>query len=129
MAILLDDKMRLVTRPISFLFVRSSHGAQRGLYAEQLENWLSYFPRSSLLILTSDVLYKSPSVATDQVLAFMGLAKGFSFDFKAPKNAACDKEMAPFFDANEISMMKEFYATHNKKLPDIAGFTFPWLSS
>ena len=64
---------------------------KRGLYYDQFGTWLGRFPRGQLLVLTSDVLYKEPAMATDQVLDFLGVRpkpEGWAgFNFKAAKNA------------------------------------------
>jgi len=114
---------------------------QRGLYADQFEVWLRLFPASQLLVLTSEELYKQPASATTQVVAFLGLSSQdatppeFSFNFKAPKNAACAKDMAPFMDEAELAAMRIYYHGHNERLPHVLegvggwGGSFPWLDS
>lgn len=44
----------------------------RGRYAEQLERWLSLFPREQLLVLASEDLAADPSAAYARVLGFLG---------------------------------------------------------
>ena len=105
---------------------------KRGLYADQLSAWLKRFPRGQLLVLTSDQLYKAPQTAVDRVLAFLGVGQpsGFAFDFKAPRNAACKKDMAPYVDDGELAAMRVYYKEHNAALPGLVGdeATFPWLA-
>jgi hypothetical protein len=45
----------------------------RGLYIEQLRRWLQHFPRSQLLVLQSEFLYREPAEATARVHRFLGL--------------------------------------------------------
>lgn len=105
---------------------------KRGLYLEQFRAWLKLWPREALLVLTSDELYAEPAAATDKVLAFLQVAtpatfKGFNY--KAPKNAACKKDMAPFLDAQELAQLRTFYAARNQGLAELLGVDFPWLAA
>jgi hypothetical protein len=102
---------------------------KRGLYAPQLAAWLELFPRDHLLVLTSDELYKESAKAAAAVLGFLQLPTppGFVFNFKAPKNAACARDMAPFVDDSELAAMRAYYREHNGGLPALTGMSFPWL--
>ena len=114
---------------------------KRGLYADQFASWLQLFPKANLLVITSDELYKQPSDATSKVLTFLGLGRAqatppsFSFNFKAPKNAACARDMGPYVDEAELGSLRAYYALHNANLPKVLegvsgwGGSFPWLVS
>ena len=45
----------------------------RGLYLEQLRRWVQFFPRSQLLILQSERLFRNPAAVTEAVHSFLGL--------------------------------------------------------
>lgn len=51
--------------------------ASRGLYMEQIERWLNYFPKHSFLFLSSSELKQNPKVTVESVFSFLGLP---SFD-------------------------------------------------
>ena len=46
---------------------------RRGLYLEQLRRWVQYFPRSQLLVLQSEWLFRDPPAASAEVYRFLGL--------------------------------------------------------
>jgi hypothetical protein len=46
---------------------------RRGLYLEQLRQWLQHFPRSQLLVLQSEQLFREPAATMATVHAFLGL--------------------------------------------------------
>jgi hypothetical protein len=46
---------------------------KRGLYAEQLERWMSVFPREQFLIIKSEDLYTDPERVVRRTLAYLGL--------------------------------------------------------
>ena len=45
----------------------------RGIYIEQIKNWLKSFPREQILILKSEELYNAPQEVYSRVLAYLGL--------------------------------------------------------
>jgi hypothetical protein len=46
---------------------------RRGAYVEQLRRWGEHFPRSQLLVLQSERLFRDPASVTAEVHAFLGL--------------------------------------------------------
>ncbi len=46
---------------------------RRGLYLEQLRRWVQHFPRSQLLVLQSEWLFRDPAAASSAVYDFLGL--------------------------------------------------------
>jgi hypothetical protein len=45
----------------------------RGLYLEQIQRWLQYFPRSQLCILQSETFFQNPQATLDRVFSFLQL--------------------------------------------------------
>ena len=95
-----------------------------------------------MLILSSDVLYKKTERATAAVLAFLfdrvddSLSAGrseFKFNFKAPKNSACKKDMSNYIDDGELEQLGTFYQERNRRLPALIGVVaskeLSWLPS
>lgn len=46
---------------------------RRGVYVEQLRRWGEHFPRSQLLVIQSERLFREPAAVTAEVHAFLGL--------------------------------------------------------
>jgi hypothetical protein len=46
---------------------------RRGAYVEQLRRWGEHFPRSQLLVIQSERLFREPAAVTAEVQAFLGL--------------------------------------------------------
>ena len=131
----ISDQFHAHGRMASYLTYPPAPGhkpLKRGLYLDQLSAWLQTYPRGQLLVLTSDVLYKESARAASDVLAFLGVdpePPGFGgFNFKAPKNAACAKDMAPFVDGAELAALAAYYRAHNQGLSELVGVEFPWLT-
>jgi hypothetical protein len=45
----------------------------RGLYLEQIQRWLQYFPRSQFCILQSERFFQNPQATLDRVFSFLQL--------------------------------------------------------
>ena len=54
---------------------------RRGLYAEQLERWLAYYPRESLLVLRAEDLFRDPFGALCETTDFLGLSRCDAADY------------------------------------------------
>src|SRR5437588_2435045 len=48
----------------------------RGIYVDQLQNWLRYYPKEQLLTLKSEDLYSKPAETMQKTLKFLGVAQG-----------------------------------------------------
>lgn len=57
-----------------------THFVRPSRYAEQLQRYLSVFPRERLLVLSYDVLVSNPATALRQVCELLGVDAGFGFD-------------------------------------------------
>jgi hypothetical protein len=93
----------------------------RGLYADQLSRWLSYFPRQQLLILNSEELFSNPAQQVQQVLAFLGLPPSELRVF--PKiNHVPYSQMKP----GTRQRLRDYFRPHNEKLYDLIGVNLDW---
>lgn len=96
----------------------------RGRYAEQLERWLSHFPREQLLVLRSEDMFARPRQTWERACAFVGL----------------DADDPPAFDVHNegsgttgeiddvVVRMREYFAPHNQRLKSLLGDDFGWNS-
>jgi hypothetical protein len=93
----------------------------RGLYAEQLERWLSYFQRQQLLILESEELFSNPARQVQRVLAFLDLPQRDLRVF--PKiNHVPYRQMKPA----TRQRLRDHFRLPNQKLYDLIGKDFGW---
>jgi hypothetical protein len=65
------DRLRADPRAFSRSWWDHAYVA-RGLYADQIERWLEFFPRDQILVLTTDELGMRPAETYASVLAFVG---------------------------------------------------------
>lgn len=95
---------------------------RRGLYLEQLRRWLQHFPRSQLLVLESEWLFRDPAAASAAVHQFLGLPPHRLPDYP------------PFYQGNYQRWMPEelkarlttYFAPFNAELFRWLGQEFDW---
>jgi hypothetical protein len=95
----------------------------RGLYMQQLRRWLEYYPRSQLLVLQSESLFRDPAAATAEVHAFLGLRdhrlKRYEETFQKGKyERAMPEELR--------ARLAAYFEPHNRELFEFLGREFDW---
>ncbi len=97
----------------------------RGIYVDQLQAWMSLFPREQFLILKSEDLYADPAAIVNQVLAFLNLpqveTQASKSEYKQYNNNAYPK-----MDAGLRKRLVEYFEPHNARLYDLLGVNFGW---
>jgi hypothetical protein len=113
---------RLLADPRAFSRAWWDHTyAARGLYAEQLERWLSVFPREQLLVVTTDELGERPAQAYASILAHLG-APPHSLD-EYPR--VFDRDYAPMRPETRAALQARF-AEPNRRLEALLGRELGW---
>jgi Sulfotransferase domain len=105
----------------------------RGIYVEQLRNWMHYFPREQFLILKSEDLYQNPVTVTKQTLEFLGLASSVlstKNEFKqyrepVPKGYK-NSEKPPKVDQELRKDLLAYFKPYNQQLYEFLGQDFAW---
>jgi sulfotransferase family protein len=93
----------------------------RGLYAEQLERWLTHFPRERLLALRAEDYAARPHKVYEEVVAFLGL------ESLPPKRFQGSNWMdAAPIDAALRARLDERFAEPNARLAGLLGGDFGW---
>jgi hypothetical protein len=105
----------------------------RGIYADQLQNWLQVFPAEQFLILKSEDLYQNPVSITKQVLEFLGLPPSIlntTREFKQyrepmPKGYK-NSAKPPKMDPELRKELAAYFRPHNQRLYTLLGRDFAW---
>lgn len=96
----------------------------RGLYVEQLERWLRYFPRDRLLILKSEELFENPATIFSRVLEFLELPPWAPLSFAAFNEGKHKRQPAMAknkMHAETRARLREFYLPYNRRLAELVG--------
>jgi len=96
----------------------------RGLYAEQIERWLDHFPRSQLLVLSSEDLYAHTAEVYGELLDFLGLDHRFPPAF-ANASAMGGMSSAKIDPALQATLFA-YFEPHNERLVRLLGHHMPW---
>ncbi|MCG8448174.1 MAG: sulfotransferase domain-containing protein [Pirellulales bacterium] len=87
----------------------------RGLYADQVENWLDFYDRSRLLILRAEDFWRDPASTLKQTADFLGLPDWQPESFRQFNEG---KYAEP--SAEILRRLEEFYAPHEKRFSQLA---------
>jgi hypothetical protein len=96
----------------------------RGLYAQQLRRWLEHFPRSQLLVLQSEAMYRDPAAATERVHRFLGL-RDYRLDRYEDSYQRGNYERQ--MPAELRARLTGYFEPHNRELFELLGETYDWV--
>ena len=93
----------------------------RGIYIEQLQNWMNFFGREQFLILKSEDLFSRPAGAVNRVFEFLGLPAYELTNYKK-YNVGDYRAIGPQIR----QQIAEYFRPHNDKLVEFLGEDFVW---
>jgi hypothetical protein len=100
---------------------RHSSYIRRGLYLDQVERWMSVFPREQILIIKSEDFYSDPERVFLETLAYLGLRPWSPRNFRE-YHLAEYPDMAPA----TRKRLAEYYAPYNQQLYTLLGRDLGW---
>lgn len=104
----------------------------RGIYLDQLQAWLEYYPREQFLILKSEDFYSDPAAITRQTVDFLGIPartdeKKEYKQYREPhRKGYKNNEKPPKMDAEVRASLVEYFRPHNARLQDFLGRELDW---
>jgi hypothetical protein len=116
-----EERLRDDPGYYSFNHHRYSY-TRRGLYLEQLRRWTAHFPRTSLLVLQSEALFREPAKVVGRVQDFLGLPQQRGGSYKPFYQGNYDRQMAP----EPRRRLVEYFEPHNRALYHWLGEEFDW---
>jgi Sulfotransferase domain len=94
----------------------------RGLYLVQLQRWMQHFPRSQLLVLQSEWLFRDPPAAMAEVYRFIGLRPHQLKRYKTFLQGNYDRGLPEPLRTR----LRGYFAPHNRELYRWLGREFDW---
>ncbi|MBA2692057.1 MAG: sulfotransferase domain-containing protein [Rubrobacter sp.] len=94
----------------------------RSRYAEQLETWLSLFPRERMLVLESEAMFESPDSVLDEVASFLGLPPFRLGTYGKYMPGSYVEGMDPETRRRLVG----YFRPHNERLYGMLGMEFSW---
>ncbi len=116
-----EERLRNDPDYYSFNHHRYSY-TRRGLYIEQLRRWIQYFPRSQLLVLQSERLFRNPGAATAAVHDFLGLRRHPLEQDSPSRQVSYDRSMPPELRTR----LATYFEPYNRELYRWLGEEFDW---
>jgi hypothetical protein len=95
--------------------------ATRGLYADQLARYFEYFPRSSVLVLESEMYAREPGRVLSEVLAFLDLEP-----FEPARHEQLHRFGYEPQPAHTRDRLLEHFAPHNERLFALLDRRYDW---
>jgi hypothetical protein len=117
------EEERLATDPdyYSYAHHRCTYAA-RGLYLPQLQRWTRHFPRSHLLVLQSEWLFRDPVAATETTHRYLGLRPHRLSKYDTFLKGSYDRGMPPELRAR----LAAYFEPHNQALYAWLGEEYDW---
>jgi hypothetical protein len=88
---------------------------ERGKYNEQIQNWLEYFPKEQMFILSSDEFFKNTESSLNKIYNFLEI-KPSQVNIKKQYNTGGYKDSMPKETREKLSIFFEPYNIELKKL-------------
>lgn len=104
-------------------FLRFSYVA-RGMYARQLEAWMSRFERDRLLIVQSEELYARPAKVYEDILGFLGVARLLPKRF--PNYSAAARGAPGRIPPAAKELLAQRFEEPNRELFELLGQDLGW---
>jgi hypothetical protein len=105
----------------------------RGIYVDQLQHWMQFFPREQFLILRSEDMFVDPAAVVAQTLAFLGVpeTKGAIQQeyrqYRLPYDEGHKvKARTSKMDDDLRAYLVDYFRPHNARLYEFLGRDFHW---
>ena len=93
----------------------------RGIYVDQLQEWLRLFPREQMLVLKSEDLYGRTPEVLGAVFEFLDLP------YRQPETVEpCLQGRYPPMDPATRQRLEDFFQPHNRRLYEFLSIDFGW---
>ncbi|NEQ36601.1 MAG: sulfotransferase domain-containing protein [Okeania sp. SIO3I5] len=91
----------------------------RGIYIEQLQNWMSIFPKKQFIILKSEDLFSNPQKTMNKVFQFLELPAYSSEKYLQYNSGNYSQPSAEIYQE-----LVEYFQPYNQKLAEYIGINF-----
>lgn len=95
---------------------------KRGVYVEQIQRYLQYFPRKSLLILDYHDLLHTPEICLRQICNFLGVDDKVEFRVKRANVSSYESAISK----GTADFLRTIYMPYNDRLFELLGREFKW---
>ena len=104
------------------IFIHHSYKS-RGLYKDQLERYLNYFPWQHILFIKSEEFFSEPDNTLRRVFEFVGVDTEFKVKDLRPRNVANNRSEV---DPKVYEYLNSYFLPHNQALYELVGENYGW---
>ncbi len=117
------EKERLLADP-SYVSHNYNHFSylERGKYSDQIRNWLQYFPKEQMLILSSDEFFKNTQSSLEKIYGFLNI-ESVPVSIKKQYNTGNYKDS---MHEDTRARLQEFYQPYNQELQTMLDTELHW---
>jgi hypothetical protein len=120
------EEQKLAADPYYYSYNHRLHSyLARGIYADQLQHWMNYFPKERFLIIKSEDFYATPERTLQEIFLFLGLPDGASVqqEYK-PLNSSTYSQ--PKMEPETRKRLLSYFEPYNERLYTWLGRDFGW---
>ena len=122
---LAGETEKIISNPYYYSFNHQHYTyLSRGIYIDQLKNWMRYFPKKQFLILESEDLYKDPALTVNKTFEFLGLPH-----FQLSQYEKYNAGNYPAVNERIYQYLVDYYEPHNQRLAAYLGREFTWTAT
>lgn len=119
---LLLETEKLLADPSYYSFNHQNYTyLSRGIYVEQLQRWMSVFPREQFLILRSEDLYADPETTVNRVFEFLELPEHHPSHYNRYNAGNYSPVPEPI-----RRQLRDYFRPHNRRLAQFLGWDLGW---
>jgi len=93
----------------------------RGIYIDQIKNWLNYFPKNQILIICSESFYQNPEYKLNEVFNFLNVG-----DQKLSSYPKVNANQYSPLDRETRQKLTDYFTPKNQILYKFLGIEFDW---
>ena len=97
----------------------------RGIYVDQLQEWMRFFPREQFLILKSEDFYANPAAVLKEMFTFLNLPT-IETQLKKKEYKQYNNNSYSKMDAAMRTRLVEYFKPHNARLYELLGIDLGW---
>lgn len=104
------------------IYMRHSYKS-RGLYKEQIERFVNYFPWQQILVLSSESFFSEPHSILRRVFDFVGVDAGFKARDVKPRNVTPNRSEV---DPDVYEYLNDYSLRPNQARYELVGRSYGW---
>ena len=122
-----DEGQRFATDPHYYSSNYFHYGyLARGIYVDQLQRWMNYFPKEQFLIIKSEDFYATPERTLKEIFLFLGLLEVAPVQQQEYKQLNSSTSSQLKMEPETRKRLLSYFEPHDERLYTLLGRDFGW---